>query len=138
MSAPIRRQVLPLLLNLIQHPDDTSRSAAAGCLGAFCKWLPDDDLNNVVEDVLVNSDGEWQIKHGKSAVLYVAMKDAPDRICGPMAKIVSTIKGYVTSDVVALAQNGMRATGYLYLHLMKNNEELPVDLISPFCRYLRF
>jgi len=134
MSAPIRRQVLPLLLNLIQHPDDTSRSAAAGCLGAFCKWLPDDDLNNVIEDVLVNSDGEWQIKHGKSAVLYVAMKDAPDRICGPMTKIVSTIKGYVTSDVVALAQNGVRATGYLYLHLMKNNEELPVDLISPFCR----
>ena len=135
MSAPIRRQVLPLLLNLIQHPDDTSRSAAAGCLGAFCKWLPDDDLTNVIDDVLVNSEGEWQVKHGKSAALYVAMKDAPERICGPMAKIVATIKTYVTSDVVALAQNGVRATGYLFLHLMKTNEELPPDLISPFCRY---
>ena len=135
MSAPIRRQVLPLLLNLIQHPDDTSRSAAAGCLGAFCKWLPDDDLANVTDDVLINSDGEWQIKHGKSAVLYVALKDAPDRICDQnLAKLVTTIKNYVTSDVVALAQNGVRATGYLFLYMMKNNQELPVDLISPFTR----
>ena len=35
MSAPIRRQVLPLLLSLVSHPEDTSRSAASGCLGNF-------------------------------------------------------------------------------------------------------
>ena len=77
MSAPIRRQVLPLLLNLTSHLEDTSRSAASGCLGAFCKWLPDDDLANIIDEVLLNSagtDSDWQIKHGRSAALYVALK----------------------------------------------------------------
>ena len=43
---------------------------ASGCLGAFCKWLPDEDLSNVMDDVLFNtsgSDDNWQIKHGRSA-----------------------------------------------------------------------
>ena len=46
-------------------------------LGAFCKWLPDEDLSNIIDDVLLNSagnDSDWQIKHGRSAALYVAMK----------------------------------------------------------------
>ena len=58
MSAPIRRQVLPLLLNLVSHTEDTSRSAASGCLGAFCKWIPDEDLINVMDEVLFNSSGK--------------------------------------------------------------------------------
>ena len=46
-------------------------------IGAFCKWLPDEDLSNIIDDVLLNSagnDSDWQIKHGRSAALYVAMK----------------------------------------------------------------
>ena len=46
-------------------------------LGAFCKWLPDEDLSNIIDDVLLNSagnDSDWQVKHGRSAALYVAMK----------------------------------------------------------------
>merc|ERR1719266_1207375 len=111
MSAPIRRQVLPLLLSLVSHPEDTSRSAASGCLGAFCKWLPDEDLSNIIDDVLLNSagnDSDWQVKHGRSAALYVAMKDAPERICKKKDKVVNTIKTLLGSDVVALAQNGVR------------------------------
>lgn len=136
MSAPIRRQVLPLLLNLITHPDDTSRSAAAGCLGAFCKWLPDEDLTNVVDEIVNNSESaEWQIRHGRSAALFVALKDAPERICeSKKDKLVTNVKNLLASDVVALAQNGVRATGYYFLHLMTSGQELPTDLIAPFCR----
>lgn len=138
MSAPIRRQVLPLLLNLVSHPEDSSRAAASGCLGAFCKWLPDEDLKNVIEDVLLNASGsesEWQVKHGRSAALYVALKDAPERITTENTdKIVANIKNLLSSDVVALAQNGVRATGYYFAHLMKANQDLPSELITPFCR----
>merc|ERR1719266_100114 len=137
MSAPIRRQVLPMLVNLVSHPEDTSRSAASGCLGAFCKWLPDDDLANIIDDILLNSagtDSDWQVKHGRSAALYVAMKDAPERICDNQEKVISTIKTLLGSDVVALAQNGVRATGYFFAYLMKNSEELTTELIQPFCR----
>ena len=138
MSAPIRRQVLPLLLNQVTLPEDTSRSAAAGCLGAFCKWLPDEDLVNVSNDVLLNmtgSEADWQIKHGKSAALYVALKDAPERICPENDdRIVKSIKTLLGSDVVALAQNGVRATGYYFSYLMSNDKDLPSELITPFCR----
>merc|ERR1712183_1251980 len=35
---------------------------------------------------------------------------------------------------VPLAQNGVRATGYYFLYLLKQHEELPQELIQPFCR----
>jgi hypothetical protein len=66
MSAPIRRQILGMLLSLTSHQDDTSRSAASGCLGAFCKWLPDDDMSTVIDETLLNisssaNDSDWQV-----------------------------------------------------------------------------
>ena len=70
--------------------------------------------------------------------LYVALKDAPDRICDledNRPKIVNVIKALLGSDMVPLAQNGVRATGYYFLYLLKQNEELPQELIGPFCRY---
>ncbi len=141
MSAPIRRQVLPLLLSLTSHPEDTSRSAASGSLGAFCKWLPEDDLNNVVEDTMLtigstSGDSDWQVKHGKSAALFVGLKDAPERIFtdSHKTKVITTIKNLLLADRVALAQNGVRSAGYLFVHLVKLGEPLPIDLVTPFCK----
>ena len=71
--------------------------------------------------------------------LYVALKDAPDRICDledNRPKIVNVIKALLGSDMVPLAQNGVRATGYYFLYLLKQHEELPQELIGPFCRYI--
>ena len=73
--------------------------------------------------------------------LYVALKDAPDRICDLQdhrPKIVNVIKALLGSDMVPLAQNGVRATGYYFLYLLKQHEELPQELIGPFCRYSDF
>ena len=64
--------------------------------------------------------------------------DAPERICEKKDKVVNTIKTLLGSDVVALAQNGVRVCGYFFAHLMKNNEELTTELIQPFCRYVLF
>ena len=63
--------------------------------------------------------------------------DAPERICEKKDKVVNTIKTLLGSDVVALAQNGVRVCGYFFAHLMKNNEELTTELIQPFCRYVQ-
>ena len=60
-------------------------------LGAFCKWLPDEDLSNIIDDVLLNSagnDSDWQIKHGRSAALYVAMKGMIFKTCMKVSKLV--------------------------------------------------
>ena len=70
--------------------------------------------------------------------MYVALKDAPDRICDledNRPKIVNVVKALLGSDMVPLAQNGVRATGYYFLYLLKQHEDLPHELIGPFCRY---
>ena len=69
----------------------------------------------------------------KNTIFYFS--DAPERICEKKDKVVNTIKTLLGSDVVALAQNGVRVCGYFFAHLMKNNEELTTELIQPFCRY---
>ena len=70
--------------------------------------------------------------------LYVALKDAPDRICDLQdhrPKIVNVIKALLGSDMVPLAQNGVRATGYYFLYLLKQHEDLLHELVRSFCRY---
>ena len=53
MSAPVRKQILAYLSGpALSHPDDSSRVVASGCLGALCKWLPDEELRTVVEEHL--------------------------------------------------------------------------------------
>ena len=55
----------------------------------------------------------------------MGLKDAPDYVCDQnLAKLVTTIKNYVTSDVVAMVQNGVQAMGCLILYFMKNNTVL--------------
>jgi len=39
MSEPLRKAVYQTLTAMLSHPEDATRSAAAGCLGALCRWL---------------------------------------------------------------------------------------------------
>ena len=48
MSDPIRRSIVTALMTMLSHPEDTTRSAAAGCLGAVCRRLPTDELDAVI------------------------------------------------------------------------------------------
>lgn len=53
MTLPLRKQVYSTLLNLLSHPEDVTRSAAAGCLGALCKYLPPEMLATTLTDHLL-------------------------------------------------------------------------------------
>ena len=62
MSAPIRRQILPQLLSLSGGAtggagavEDTTRIVAAGCLGAFLRWLPAEESETVLTDHILAS-----------------------------------------------------------------------------------
>lgn len=48
MSEPLRKQIHATLLTLLAHQEDVTRNAAAGCLGALCKWLTPAQLNTTV------------------------------------------------------------------------------------------
>ena len=39
MSEPLRKAMYTTLIGMLNHPEDVSRAAAAGCLGALVQWL---------------------------------------------------------------------------------------------------
>ena len=135
MSAPIRRQILPQLLTLISHPDDVTRATAGGALGVYMKWLPEEDAESVLVDHLLASDDDWTVRHGRSTALFVAMKEAPERVYSKYeVKVVKNAAALLKDDRVPVVLNGMRTCAYLFDFLVSNAQSLPVDLLAPFCR----
>ena len=45
MSEAVKKQLVSTLQGLLSVPEDVSRMSAAGCLGALCQCLGDDDLS---------------------------------------------------------------------------------------------
>ena len=50
MGDAVRKPVLGTLLDLLGHTEESTRLAAAGCLGALCRWLPADELHVAYRD----------------------------------------------------------------------------------------
>jgi len=139
MSAPVMKQALQLLLSTLTHPEDVSRSTGAGCLGALCRWMPDDELASVKDEHLTEDSTslDWSVRHGRSTALYVALKTAPEKICGDDAalpKLEKTVTSLLAADRVPVAENGVRAACYLFKHRLSRNAALPASLISPYCK----
>merc|ERR1719510_244629 len=110
MSAPIRRQILPQLLALTDNTgaagganvEDTSRIAAAGCLGAYLRWLPSEEGDMVMNNHILASDDvslDWTVRHGRSTALFVALKETPARIFDEnrKSKVIRTILSYLAA-----------------------------------------
>lgn len=54
-TEPVRKQIHATLVSLLDHPEDVTRTVAAGCLGALCKWLTPEQLDTTLsEHVLSN------------------------------------------------------------------------------------
>ncbi|EFX72397.1 hypothetical protein DAPPUDRAFT_254556 [Daphnia pulex] len=75
MSEPIRKSILA----------KKTRSAAAGCFGALFRHLPADELVTLFNDYLIQDDPslDWTLRHGKSACLSVALKEAAENVYTP-------------------------------------------------------
>ena len=50
MGDAVRKPILGTLLDLLGHTEESTRLAAAGCLGALCRWLPGDELHVAYRD----------------------------------------------------------------------------------------
>lgn len=138
MSEPIRRAIHQTLIGMLSHPEDVSRSAAAGCLGALCRWFTPEQLNVVLSDHLLSDDNslDWMLRHGRSSALFVALKECPsvvytDNFCDKLHRVILS---FLVADRVQIAQNGIRCCGYLFDYLMSNGKPLPQTIISPFIR----
>ena len=139
MSTPVRKQTLTLLNSLLGHGDDSSRSAAAGCLGALCRWLPKDELATVKGDHLVSDDpgADWTLRHGRSTALFVALKAAPERVLadqGDLEKVVQVVLAFLAADRIPVVENGVRCVCFLFAHCLATGQALPAKLLVPFCK----
>uniref|UniRef100_A0A069DYI0 Putative translational activator gcn1 n=1 Tax=Panstrongylus megistus TaxID=65343 RepID=A0A069DYI0_9HEMI len=138
MSEPVLKPIHLSLLSMLSHSEDATRTGAAGCVGALTRWLSPEQLaltlndNLLVDDVTV----EWTLRHGRSAALFVALKEAPEKVYVPeyKEKIHKVILSFIAADRIPIAMNGVRGCGYLFDHLFSNCETLPQPLLSPFVR----
>lgn len=139
ITEPLKKQIYQTLCAMLGHGEDVTRSGVGGCLGALCPWLGDDLLDDAMnQQILVEDASDWALKHGRSAALFVALKEGASKVYLDKyeAKIVKFITGCLQSDKIPIASNGVRAAGYLFLYCFTEGVTLPSGLISPFIRAL--
>lgn len=143
MTEPLRKQIFATLVSMLDHAEDATRSAVGGCLGALTRFLDTqlDDalLAHILHEEAAGGD-DWLLRHGKSAALFVALREAPTTIWQPKyeTKIVRSIGANITSDRVPIANNAVRAIGYLFEHCLTSptRPAFPAVLVTPFVRAL--
>ncbi|XP_033358048.1 eIF-2-alpha kinase activator GCN1 [Bombus vosnesenskii] len=138
MTEPMKKQVFVTLSSMLGHPEDVTRNAVAGCFGALIRWLSLDQLNIALNEDLLCSDTsvDWMLRHGRSAALFVALKESPTTIYNSKEKdrVCAVILSYLSADRVQIVMNGVRACGYLFQYLMNERQPIPQQILSPFVR----
>lgn len=137
MSEVMRRSVTITITALLGATDDNTRVYAAGCLGALCKWYPDDEFAAVAKEYLIDDDAnlEWTTRHGRSIALRVTLKETPKRILSEhVDRIVKTLLAHMTSDRIPLVTSGIKGTAYLLKYQIENDVPLQPTVLSTFSR----
>ncbi|XP_055908453.1 eIF-2-alpha kinase activator GCN1 [Eupeodes corollae] len=138
MTEPLRKQVYATLISMLGYPEDVTRSAVGGCLGALCKYLSPEQLDDVLKNNVLNDDcgDDWELRHGRTVVLFVALKESAATIYTPTyeTKIAKTIVSSIASDKVTIACNGVRASAYLLQYCMNEHLPVPQAIVTPFIR----
>ncbi|KAM3611156.1 uncharacterized protein V6R79_014354 [Siganus canaliculatus] len=113
----IRKNITTTLLGMLGHDEDATRMASAGCVGELCAFLSEEELKAVVlQHILADISGvDWMVRHGRSLALAIAVKSAPDRLCGKdyCDTVNETVLANATADRIPIATSGIRAMGYL-------------------------
>ena len=141
LSPPIRRGVTATLLTFLGTEEDSTRLAAAACLGCLVKWLPEEEAGPIVADLLgADDDGDWLHKHGRSTCLYTGLRESMGMLYGEEAggrsgKVVKTVLSYMASDRDAVAANGVRCASLIITAcLVAGGPQMPADLLTAYTR----
>lgn len=138
MTDPMKKQVFATLSSMLSHQEDITRNAVAGCFGALLRWLSPEQLAVAFNDHLLCNDvnADWILRHGRSAALFVALKESPTTVYNPKEKdrVCTVILSYLAADRVQIVMNGVRACGYLFQYLMNEVQPVPQQILSPFVR----
>lgn len=140
MSEQLPLVILTTLIGpMLGQPDETPRCAVGGCLGAILHCLPisqrDAALSHHILGLNTNNE-DWLLTHGRSCALFVALKETPQVVYKDQfeEKVEKTLLGYLASDKVLIACNGIRGIGYLMRYLLENDRPVPHTILSQFVR----
>ncbi|XP_060926868.1 stalled ribosome sensor GCN1 [Limanda limanda] len=119
----IRKNITTTLLGMLGHDEDATRMASAGCVGELCAFLSEEELRSVLlQHILADLSGvDWMVRHGRSMALAIAVKAAPEKLCGTeyFDTVSETILSNATADRIPIATSGIRAMGYLMRHHLR-------------------
>uniref|UniRef100_A0A3Q1GAD8 GCN1 activator of EIF2AK4 n=1 Tax=Acanthochromis polyacanthus TaxID=80966 RepID=A0A3Q1GAD8_9TELE len=119
----IRKNITTTLLGMLGHDEDATRMASAGCVGELCAFLSEEELKSVLlQHVLADVSGvDWMVRHGRSLALAIAVKSAPEKLCGKdyCDTVAETILANATADRIPIATSGIRGMGFLMRHQFK-------------------
>jgi len=143
ISEPLRKSILKELNDLLSADEESTRTTAGSCIGAMLKWLPSAEFDMIMTDVLScgNEEKDWVVRHGKTTVLTVALKEGPEIVFNEKKrpKVEKAILSMLSSDKVQIVANGIRASTYLILYCMSADElqqALPMAIAQPFAKAL--
>jgi hypothetical protein len=133
-----KKQIYATLSSMLNFSEDITRSCAAGCLGALMRWMSDEMLDDCLSNHVFNEDfGEdWSLKHGRTAALFVVLKESPATILKPKyeAKIVKSIVGCIQNERLPIVSNGVRGACYLIEHCQKTSTPIPQGILTPYVK----
>ncbi|XP_067680434.1 stalled ribosome sensor GCN1-like [Haliotis asinina] len=129
MSESIRKQLTSTLSGMLGSGEDSTRMVAAGCMGVLCGSLGEVELGTVMLDYLLEVGGslDWQLRHGRSVALGVALKTCPDKILTPqyVKSVTKVIMDLSSADRIPICQSGLRGIAYILQHQNKTGELTP-------------
>lgn len=137
MSETLKKQVCTTLISFLGHPEDGTRSAAGGCLGALLRYLQRDQVHDIIRhNMLVEESDDLLIKHGRTVFLFVALKESAEILLNTEQEeiILSSIISLISSDKITIASNGIRAATYLIEYCLSNQKPISPQLIYSFSR----
>ncbi|XP_070759930.1 stalled ribosome sensor GCN1 [Enoplosus armatus] len=139
----IRKNITTTLLGMLGHDEDATRMASAGCVGELCAFLSEEELKSVLlQHVLADVSGvDWMVRHGRSLALAIAVKAAPEKLCGKeyCDTVTETILANATADRIPIATSGIRGMGYLMRHHLRTEGGSSVSqrIITQFVKCLQ-
>ena len=140
MSDSVRRQLTATIISLLGLPEDSCRTTAAACLGVLCAWLPNDELNAIAKDHLLEDDltVDWTLRHGRSVALRISLKEASNRLIKAewIERICKTLIAFISSDRVPIVMNGIKGSAYLIKDYLNKSEVPPQTVLTAFARVL--
>lgn len=138
MGEPLRRQIYQTLASFLSIEEEISRSAVGGCLGALCRWISPEQLDDVLTNHILNEDygDDWMLRHGRAAALLVALKEAPGIVYTAKyeQKINKNLITNITHERVQIAGSAVKSAGYIIQHSLMEGKPLQPMLLTPFVK----